>query len=188
MAGRVRCWTRQAPQVLDEIGRTGAYLAREAYVREKNGSISDYYLGLYRWLTSRCAGLVPIEPGALPIWLALTPEARLGAVEGTVSLTLDVPSDRLVVIDYDRWGYRVNDWYVPLDDADARAHDAELARLGIANESLLFTGELGNFYPAVRRKVEASWDRVLVPSADDTRNVGVCWEIERGWVVDAELA
>ena len=43
----VTCWTRQVPQVMEEIERTGRYVVREEYVRAKNDTISDYYLGLH---------------------------------------------------------------------------------------------------------------------------------------------
>ncbi len=184
----VTCWTRQVPQVMEEIERTGRYVVREEYVRAKNDTISDYYLGLYRWYTHGCRRLVDIPADAdLPIWLALTPSGRLGMVEGTVSLTLAVPRDHLFVLDYDKWGYRVNDWYVPSDEADEQRHNEELARMGVTNESLLFTSEKGNFYPALRRKIEASWQRVFSSANEDMeKNVGTIWEIRKEWVVDVE--
>lgn len=108
-------------------------------------------------------------------------------VEGTVSLTLAVPRDHLFVLDYDKWGYRVNDWYVPSDEADEQRHNEELARMGVTNESLLFTSEKGNFYPALRRKIEASWQRVFSSANEDMeKNVGTIWEIRKEWVVDVE--
>ena len=56
-------WTRQTPQVWDELQSTGSYHVREAYIRSKNGPISDYYLELYRWYTLRCRSYLTIPEG-----------------------------------------------------------------------------------------------------------------------------
>lgn len=47
----ITLWTRQVPQVWEQLRREGAYQVKEAYIRQKNSSISDYYLKLYRWYT-----------------------------------------------------------------------------------------------------------------------------------------
>ena len=182
-------WTRQVPQVAEELERTGRYLVLEEYVRAKNAEISDYYIGLYRWLTEMCRGRVDMPADAkFPIWLALTEEQRLRNAPGTISLTLDVPEQNLFVLDYDRWGYRVNLWYVPRDADDERAHNEELARYGIGNEAALITGELGNHYPMMKRKIEASWQRILeAPNERMDLNVGVIWEIRPEWVKEIEV-
>lgn len=186
-----RVWTRQVPQVLDEIDRTGRYVVRDEYVRIKNDSIADYYLELYHWLTDGCRrrGLARIPEGAtLPVWLSVTESQRLGAVEGTVSLTLDVPTEDLLVLDYDKWGYRVNHWYLPRDREDEASFDEEMRRLGISSEASLITTEKGNFYPAQRSRIVRSWERLFEdgPNADDEHNVGIAWEIRREWVVGVE--
>ena len=186
----VIAWTRQVPQVWEEIQRTGTYLVLEEYVRAKNLEISDYYIGLYRWLTESCRPLVPSMPAEakVPVWLALTEAQRLGEAENTISLTLEVPRDALFIIDYDKWGYRVNDWYVPRDAADEAAHNEELERLGIANEAMLIITDKGNYYPAMKSKIVRSWQRVLEgPNQNMDNNVGVIWEIKREWVKDVEF-
>lgn len=184
-------WTRQVPQVEDELKRSGRYIVREEYVRAKNDTISDYYLELYRWLAAGCRrrGLASMPSDAmLPIWVALTPGTRLGKVEGAISLTLSVPEENLLVIDYNKWGYRVNDWYVPESPEDERAFNLELARLGIANEAALVMGSQGNFYPAQKSKICRSWERIFDegPAEDDEQNVGVLWEIRSEWAKDIE--
>ena len=185
----MKAWTRQVPNVWDEIQTTGHYLVLEEYVRAKNAEISDYYIGLYRWLTEMCRGRVKMPPEAkFPVWLALTEEQRLPAAPNTISLTLDVPEESLFILDIDRWGYRVNLWYVPTDAADEAAHNEELARYGIGNEAALFVGEQGNHYPMLKRKIEASWPRILEkPNERMDLNVGVVWEILPEWVKEVEV-
>lgn len=182
-------WTRQVPQVWDEIQETGRYLVLEEYVRAKNLEISDYYIELYRWFTEEARKHVNVPSDAkFPIWLSLTEEQRLGPALHTISLTLDIPEDHMVIVDYDKWGYRVNHWYVPKDEADERAHDEELKRFGIGNEASLITGEAGNFYPSLKRKIQSSWSRVFEsPNPRMDLNVGAVWEIRPEWVVEVEI-
>ena len=184
---KIRAWTRQALSVLEELEHSGRYVVKEEYVRLKNGDISDYFLKHYRWLTSRCRSFVDIPPELdLPIWLALTEDQRLSPAPGTVSLTLDVPREKLMIVDYERWGYQLNDMYVPASPEDEKAHNDELRRYGIGNEVELVSGTAGNFYPFLKQKVIRSWDRIFTPSPVMSENVGCIWEIRPEWIVDIE--
>lgn len=183
-------WTRQVPEVWDEIQRTGTYLVLEEYVRAKNLDISDYYIELYRWLTEMCRSHVPLMPAEakFPVWLALTDDQRLAPTPGTVSFTLKVPHDAIYLVDYDKWGYRVNHWYIPLDAEDEARHNAELASMGIANEAALITSDKGNYYPAMKSKIVRSWQRLFDgPNENMSNNVGVIWEIRPEWVEEVEF-
>ena len=62
-------------------------------------------------------------------------------------LELEIPRDLVVLTDVERWGYRVNYLYIPLDEKDRDAHEAELKRNGIGNETALIQTGKGNFYP-----------------------------------------
>lgn len=189
MSETIHAWTRQVPQVLDELERTGVYRVREEYVRLKNDTMTDYYLELYRWLTYSCRSCIKIpEDADLPVWLSLTEGTRLGAVEGAIALELEVPADELFILDYNKWGYRVNDWYVPLDAEDERKHNEELKSQGISNEAMLIMSDKGNFYPAMKQKIIRSWRRVIEdgPNEDPEQNVGVVWELRREWVKGVE--
>ncbi|WP_350454133.1 DUF3841 domain-containing protein [Slackia heliotrinireducens] len=185
----MRVWTRQVPQVWEEIQTTGRYLVREEYVRAKNLEISDYYIGLYRWLTEMLRSRIDMPADAkFPVWLALTEEQRLPLAPNTISLTLNIPDEHLYLLDYDKWGYRVNLWYVPLDSEDEARHNEELARMGIGNEALLITSSQGNFYPLLKRKIESSWMRIFEgPNERMDLNVGVVFEILPEWVEEVEF-
>ena len=56
-------WTRQVPQVWQMIQDEGVYFCREAYIREKNDTIADYYLELYRWFTREAGNYFAVPPG-----------------------------------------------------------------------------------------------------------------------------
>lgn len=154
----------------------------------KNREISAYYLEVYRWFTRESRKYIRIpEELTIPIWLAVTPDSRLPAAEGTVSLTLDIPADQVLTVDYDRWGYRINDWYVPLDEEDEAIHNAELKRCGIGNEALLILSDKGLYYPHLRQKIIRSWERIFTPaSTEPSCHVGTVWELRREWVQEVE--
>ena len=68
-------WTRQRPEVWEELKSSGIYRVKKEYIEEKNGSITDYYLELYRWYTKTAKKYLTIPPGCeYPIWLSLGEE------------------------------------------------------------------------------------------------------------------
>lgn len=184
------CWTRQVSMVADELERLGRTVVSEQHVRDKNQEISDYYLGLYRWLTEGVRAHtnlnIPQDAG-FPYWLAMTESQKLPAAPENVTFKLEIPDEHVFLLDYDKWGYRVNYWYVPVDAADEAAHNAELKRLGISNEAQLIMGDKGNFYPALKSKLQRSWNRIFeAPNTNMDNNVGVVWELRSEWVVEVE--
>lgn len=186
--GYYRVYTRQSDKVLLELEKNGVYRAKEAYIRQKNDSISDYYLKLYQWFTSRCRERMEVPEGDVyPIWLSMHDEYRLRNTEQTVCLTLKIPEDRVCVLSEYAWGFRVNYMYVPLDLEDGRRFNAELKRYGIENEMDLVTGPSGSYYPMLKKKINASWDRVFtLPPTSPEDELGVCFEIKQEWIEDVE--
>lgn len=181
-------WTRQDVSVWEALQKTGVYSPCEAYVQLKNGPIADYYLEAYRWFTRESRNYISIpEQLTIPIWLALTEESRLPPAPGTISLTLEIPAEQVLVVDYDKWGYRINGWYVPLNKADEARHDDELRRCGIGNEALLTLTDRGIYYPQLRQKIIRSWERIFTPSeTSPNSNVGTVWTLRREWVREVE--
>lgn len=184
----LRVYTRQAKEVLEELERTGVYRVKEEYIRKKNDDISDCYLKLYSWFTSRCRNYMEIpEDCFYPIWLSMHDEYRLRNTDQTVSLQLRLPSSQVKVISEYAWGYRVNSMYVPLSPEDERAFNEELERYGIGNESELAEGSLGNYYPLLRKKVRDSFERVFTLSPRGPYDeLGVCYEIRQEWIESVE--
>ena len=183
----VLAWTRQVKEVLDEIERTGSYHVREEYIRAKYDVIADLYMERYRCFTqmARKRIRIPLEY-VYPIWLALSDAQKLPPAAGTVSFTLEVPADQILVADMNRWGYCVNLMYVPTDPEDERRHNEELKRQGIGNEALLFTSSKGNFYPMMKQKIARSWERIFEPSECIDDCVGTIWEIRPEWIREVE--
>lgn len=183
----ITLWTRQVPQVWEELERTGIYRVKEEYIRMKNDTIADYYLDLYCWYTREARKYIEIpEELKYPIWLCVSEETMLQPTENTVILKLEVPKEKVVVCNMEAWGYVVNYWYVPLDDNDAKKHAEELKRYGIQEEDKLISTSMGNFYPIMKRKIQDSWGRVFtMPPANNNDAVATMWEIKREWVKEA---
>lgn len=183
-----KAWTRQNPAVLDELINTGVYRVKEEYIREKNGPISEYYLELYDWYSRLASRIVPLSPDAhYPIWLFLDDNTKLPLIDNTVVLEFEIPSSEVVITDVDRWGYRVNYMYVPLDDEDQFRHDDELKKNGIGNETALIQTSKGNFYPLLKRKIIESWSRVFEePKGGFKTAQGTVWELRHEWLKGVE--
>ena len=186
--GYLTVYTRQSKKVLEELYESGTYRVKEAYIRAKNDSISEYYLKLYRWFAGRCRERTEVPKGCeFPIWLSMHDTYRLRNTEDTVSLTLRIPKEQVFVISEYAWGFRVNDMYVPLNQEDESSFNRELKRYGIENEMELVTGPLGNYYPNLKKKITASWERVfeMEPKTPEDE-LGICYELRREWIQDIE--
>ena len=180
-------WTRQVSEMLGEIKDYGVYKVKEEYIRKKNDTISDYYLKLYKWFTDEAKKYVDVK-GEYPIWLSVADEFRLRPVEDTVTLKLRVPSKEVLLCNYDAWGYTVNYFYVPLDEADKARHKEELTKNGLVSDDELFLTSKGNFYPLLKREVVKSWERIftLKPTDLNACLVAVTWEIKKEWIEEVE--
>lgn len=181
-------WTRQVPQVWEELEKTGVYRVKEEYIRKKNDTIADYYLELYRWYTKEARKHIEIpEELQYPVWLCVSEETMLQPTANTVILKIEVPKDKVMICNMEAWGYVVNYWYVPLDDKDEEEHNAELKRYGVQEDELIRTSK-GNFYPLLKKKIVDSWGRVFtMPPANNNDAVATIWEIRREWVKEVRI-
>lgn len=183
--GSAILWTRQVAAVLDEIEEKGVYRVKKEYIEAKNDTIADYYLKLYEWYTREARKYITLPPEVkYPVWLSVDESVMLQPVEDTVIFKLEVPEEEYLLCNFDAWGYVVNYWYVPTDDADAERHKAELARYGLASDDELILGSKGNFYPLLKRKLLDSWKRTftLMPADEITGIVATTWEIKKEWI------
>lgn len=182
-------WTRQVVDAYKELDDCGVYAVREEYIREKNDTISDYYLELYRWYTKAARQYIDIDEERLyPIWLSVDEQMMLQGTPGTVILKLDVPEEKVLLCNDVAWGYRMNYWYVPLDETDEKAHNEELQRYGIASEADLTLTSKGNFYPLLKKKIESSWQRIFTQAPKKPEEyVATMWEIKKEWVKEVRV-
>lgn len=184
----MRLWTRQHVSVLEEIKKNRYYFAKKEHIELKNDTISDYYLELYHWYIKRAEKFVKRERNdQYPIWASTNYKDRLQVVEDTYLFELEVPEDRVVITDFDKWGYVVNYWYVPEDKEDERKHNEELKKMGIGDESAIVMGHKGNFYPLLRDKILKSWNRIFeIESHKGAMTQATLWEIKKEWIIKVE--
>jgi len=181
---KVRLWTRQHKSVLQGLKSNGIFVARKEYLQLKFDTIFDYYLGIYKWYTERAEKIVPRPEGSeFPIWLSPSSEMMLQPTEDSVILEIVVDRKDVVFTDSEKWGYVVNYWYLPLDKDDERKFNEELARLGIGDESELYMGHKGDFYPHIRSRIIKSWERLFEGNGSITQTTqATLWEIRREWI------
>lgn len=177
-------WTRQVPEVWEELERMGRYQVKKQYIQIKNGAMSDYYLELYEWYTNEARKHMDIPcEFKYPIWLSMDEDVRLQPVENTVILKVEIPADKYIICNMENWGYRVNYWYVPLNEQDEKSHMQELKKYGIASDDELILTSKGNFYPMLQRKLKESWARVFtMPTTNEQEHTATTWELRREWV------
>lgn len=183
---KVKLWTRQHKNILNEIEKYGVYKVKKEYILEKMDTISDYYLSLYKWYGKNASKIVPKpEDVTYPIWLSTSHDMMLQPVDGTVVLEIEVNKRNVVYTDVNKWGYVVNYFYLPLNEEDEEKHNAELKRYGISDESSLIRTNKGNFYPLLKSKIIKSWDRLFEPfDINSTLSQATLWEIKKEWVVN----
>ena len=53
----------------------------------------------------------------------------LQPTEHAIIFEVEIPESEYLICNFDKWGYRVNYFYVPLDEADEKAHMEELKNM-----------------------------------------------------------
>lgn len=183
---KIKLWTRQHKNILNELEKYGVYRVKKEYILEKMDTISDYYLNLYEWYGRNAAKIVPRPDGVMyPIWLSTSSEMMLQPTEDTVILEIEADRKDVVYTVVDKWGYVVNYFYLPTDPVDEERHNEELKKYGISDETSLIMGDKGNFYPILKNKIIKSWERLFEPFDEkSTLSQATLWEIKKEWVVD----
>ncbi|XCP84560.1 DUF3841 domain-containing protein [Roseburia hominis] len=182
-------WTRQVPEVWEELKSTGIYRVKPEYIRKKNDSMAEYYLDLYRWYTKEARKYLELsEELEYPIWLCVDEENMLQPTEDTVILKVEVPRENVIICNMDAWGYRVNYWYIPLEKEDEKRHRLEFQKYGIGEEDTLISTDKGNFYPLLKKKITDSWSRVFTLLPEKREGfTATMWELRREWIKEVRF-
>ncbi len=180
----VTAWTRQVPQMWEELRQTGVYRVKEEYIRKKNDTIAYYYIDLYRWYTRQARRYMELpEDAEFPVWFSLSEKFRLQKIPDTVTLKVEIPKGKVMLIDMEKWDYCGNFMYVPEDSGDRARFERELERYGIRDETALAYEEKGNHYPLLRREIKESWQRVFTRKPDSPeKSFATTWEVRKEWV------
>ena len=108
----------------------------------------------YRWLRRRMASRMPDFSGGYPIWAWVRPKpdlrssAHLPPATRAVRITFRVPVSRVLLLDFHAWHAVLNKWYLSLTEEEDDEWDRTSRQRKAGSQ-------------AMRRSLEASWDRVF---------------------------
>ena len=183
-------YTRQDIKILDILEEKNRYIAQKKYVLNRLDKEGDIYLNFYDWLTKEASKIIKKpEDVEIPIWVSLEKDKKLSLIENTVILSLDIPDDKIILIDMHKWGQITNYSYLPINIEDKNEHLQILDEYGINNQKAIMT----NFYPQIKNKIMDSWTRLFdnnIKSIDingkeiEPLFVGIIWEVRKEWIID----
>lgn len=182
---KITVWTRQDKAILD-VFNDGIYRCKEEYINQKMENFSEYYKKLYRWYTKKAKAIVPKPEDSIkyPIWVSIDKDMQLRPNDNSIILKLSIPKDEIVITDMEKWGYIVNFLYLPRDASDYKAHQETLRKYDISDPTALIMGDLRNFYPQLKRKVEKSWNRLFEDYTISNIRQGTIWQIREKDIVE----
>lgn len=178
---KMKVWTKQHKNILDTLEQNGRHIAKREHIVGKMENISKFYLDVYNWYVRGASKFVQKpEDVEYPIWVSLTPESALSNDPDTIVLELELDSSKVLELDFDQWGYIVNYMYIAEGPEDECEHQKLLDKYGINDPQAYMT----NYYPAIKKKIIKSWDRIFQSSnlEEKTIRVGTIWEIKKEWI------
>lgn len=182
----ITVWTKQNAAVMDQLEKDGRFIADESYIRRELEDTADIMLFIYRWLADHMPVTTDRPADAkFPVWVSFEKEATMSPEPGYAVLELSVPAEMVTRLDIAKWTRITNYSYIPADDEDEAEHNRYLSELGTDNARAVMT----QFYPELRRKVIASWDRLFDESIilGSTSAYGLMWEVKKEWIQNAVL-
>nr|WP_303180412.1 DUF3841 domain-containing protein [Lachnoclostridium phocaeense] len=181
----VRLYTRQNDKTLYQLERDGRIINQRIYVELHFGDIAPLFLDSYDWFTRKASAIVEKpEDVHAPIWCSISRENCLRPVPGTVVYVLEVPEEKVIYFDDEKWDYVLNRIYLPKDKEDQEKYKQHLKELGVVNGFEFFQGRYKGMYPEEERRIQESWNRIFDIDRWSVFNVcGNIWEIRREWVL-----
>jgi hypothetical protein len=177
----ITVWTKQNAAVIDQLETAGRFIADERYIRRELEDTTDIMLFIYRWLADH----MPATSGrpqdvVFPVWVSFDREATMSPESGYAVLELRVQEDLVTPVNIEKWTRITNYSYIPADEEDEAEHSRLLRDMGIDNARAVMT----DFYPDIKRKIIASWDRLFDESAlaGSDNSYGLMWEVRKEWV------
>lgn len=190
----IRLYTRQNDKTLYDLNNKGRIINNRLYVKLHFGDIANFFLESYDWYTSEACKLIE-KPNdvELPIWCSISEKNCLKPIDGTIVYILDVPKDKVLYFNDQKWDYVLNRLYLPKDDNDRIEYENHINSLGISEKKLslidsyqFMIGKFKGMFPDEERKIKESWKRTF--EVGDLNNLdifsicGNIWEIKKEWV------
>ena len=184
----VTLYASQAEVVVNALERDGVCFSRREYVIKKYEESAPVFLAAYDWFVAQVQTYVPRPAGAeFPYWAFM----ELYSVEQSGDsrlLALRVPADEAVFFDMYDWNKILRHQYIGETEAEEKRFKQKLTDYGIRHDSDVL---LTNFYPDLKREVQASWQRLFRHHerirAGQPHGAGsvqaALWQLKKEWLV-----
>lgn len=151
-------FSAQAEVVVRALMREGHCFSRREYVERKYEESAQIFLAAYGWFVREAQRYAPRPAGAgYPYW-AFAELYNVEASEDSRVLKLSVPRAEAVFFDMYDWIKVLRLQYLGETEAEEARFKQKLADYGVRREMDVI---LTNFYPALKREVEDSWQRLF---------------------------
>lgn len=182
----ITVWTKQNKAVIDQLETAGRFIADERYIRRELEDTTDIMLFIYRWLSDHMPSASVRPPDVVfPVWVSFDREATMSPEDGYAVLELRVQEELVTPVNIEKWTRITNYSYIPLNEEDETEHNSLLRSMGISNAQAV----MSDFYPEIKKKIIASWDRLFDDSvrAGNRNAYGLMWEVKKEWVKNAVM-
>lgn len=178
---QITVWTKQHRSVLEQLEKTGRYIARREYIEIENQECAPLVLEVYDWLVQHSpnVGQKPKDVD-YPVWVSFAQDTTYLLQEQTVTLKLCIDPALIASVHIAKWGTILNYSYIPLNEQDARRHQQLLESYRVSDTQAY----MSRFYPQIKREIIDSWDRLFDDSVhlNSDQRYGIIWEIKKEWV------
>jgi hypothetical protein len=117
-----------------------------------------YFRPAYQWLMQQMVGRVTGYTGRFPVWFWHSPKpdlrhrGHLPSGKGGVRIELELPRERVLLLDFQSWHCVLNRWHLSLSERESRKWDRKTEGLDQCRAPL----------PApIEAELQATWERVF---------------------------
>lgn len=202
-------WTIQNENVLKELEENGQYSVaddRIMFQEDDNYFCHQAYLWLCEQMKQKIG--MPLEGVHYPVWcwykdqgrttgkpdMRFSGHAKRG--EHVVRLKLSVPSDKVLLSDFDDWHFALNCWYLPETPLDDEDFDERLRDAGFEFFELSNPDNHDETLMKFREEAKSSWDRMFLINSEgddewswDWKNKTIqatLWELRSEYIQSVE--
>jgi hypothetical protein len=149
--GVIRVWTIQRAAVWE-------FLQKRGILRGDGRRVFHHFRPAYRWLMAQMRQRLPEYHGGVPIWLWYSPRpdlrrgAHLPPGERGVRIELELPRDRVLLLDFETWHCVLNRWHLSRSWRESREWDRKTKAFDPFRAPLPATLET---------ELQLSWERVF---------------------------
>ena len=117
---QITVWTKQHRSVLEQLEKTGRYIARREYIEIENQECAPLVLEVYDWLVQHSpnVGQKPKDVD-YPVWVSFAQDTTYLPQEQTVTLKLCIDPALIAPVHIAKWGTILNYSYIPAPSATA---------------------------------------------------------------------